>query len=427
MMWKKRWGYEMATKPTRPGVYRLKTGGFFVRARVTNKLSRRVEVSAVLHDAKTVASAQASLDELVAAARAAATGVIRKPPRWSAFAVSLLEERVRRGRIESEATVDGWRDLIKLVDPVWGHIDAPRVLRQHIEDWLNTTVAKWMVEGRTVLKKRRVGGRKGTLEMVPVTSDIKPVTVNNWLRIIRAISHEIRDRFDLPRSAFKGIDFFVEDRPYTKEEPNALRTEDETIGQFLRLAREKYPQHYAMIYLGFVTGLRPSSLRPLRRKGSESDINWETGELQVRRSHSRRQHIMNRTKSKVDNVFTLPIEVLGVLRDHAGSLEGAMAKSDLLFPSETGELRTRGVLTKPFAAIRAELGITYRITPRAMRRTFNDMARAAGIHDVVTRAISGHQDQEMQLHYSTAQSQETRTALAKVAATAAGKPAKETP
>lgn len=426
MTWTKRWGYEMATKPTRPGIYRLKAGGYFVRARVTNRLSRRVEVSAVLHEAKTVTAAQAALDELVADARAAATGEIRKPPRWTAFAVSLLEERIRRGRIESEATVDGWRDLIALVDPVWGHIEAPRVSRQHIENWLNTTVATWMSEGRTVLKKRRVGGRNGKIEMVPVTTVIKPVTVNNWLRIVRAISHEVRDRFDLPRSAFKGIDFFVEGRPHTKEEPNALPTGDETIGKFLRLAREKFPQHYAMIYLGFVTGLRPSSLRPLRRKGAESDINWETGELQVRRSHSRRQHVMNRTKSKNDNVFTLPAEVLGVLRDHAGSLEGAMAKSDLLFPSETGGLRTRGVLTKPFAAIRAELGITYRLTPRAMRRTFNDMARAAGIHDVVTRAISGHQDQEMQLHYSTAQSQETRSALAKVHAVAAGQTAKET-
>ncbi len=60
MTWTKRWGYEMAAKPTRPGIYRLKSGGYFVRARVTNRLSRREEVSAVLHDAKTPTAAKTS-------------------------------------------------------------------------------------------------------------------------------------------------------------------------------------------------------------------------------------------------------------------------------------------------------------------------------------------------------------------------------
>ena len=50
-----------------------------------------------------------------------------------------------------------------------------------------------------------------------------------------------------------------------------------------------------------------------------------------------------------------------------------------------------------------------------MRRTYQDLARAAGIHDAVTRAISGHATPAMQLHYSTARCEEVRSALAQVA------------
>jgi hypothetical protein len=35
-----------------------------------------------------------------------------------------------------------------------------------------------------------------------------------------------------------------------------------------------YPQHFAMTSLGFATGLRPSTLRPLRRAGDRADVKW---------------------------------------------------------------------------------------------------------------------------------------------------------
>lgn len=55
-----------------------------------------------------------------------------------------------------------------------------------------------------------------------------------------------------------------------------------------------------------------------------------------------------------------------------------------------------------------------------MRRTYQDLARVAGIHDVVTRAISGHATAEMQEHYSTASDGEVKQALAQVARLATG-------
>jgi hypothetical protein len=97
-----------------------------------------------------------------------------------------------------------------------------------------------------------------------------------------------------------------------------------------------------------------------------------------------------------------------------------MRESELLFPAVTGGFRARSCLDKPFAAVCEKIKLAYRFTPRGMRRTYQDLARAAGIHDAVTRAISGHATTEMQLHYSTARGSEVKQALAKVANIATG-------
>jgi hypothetical protein len=57
-----------------------------------------------------------------------------------------------------------------------------------------------------------------------------------------------------------------------------------------------------------------------------------------------------------------------------------------------------------------------------MRRTCQDLAREAGIHDVITRAISGHATEAMQRHYSTARDHEVAAGLAKVIDLAATSP-----
>ncbi len=420
--WVTRWSYLMSSTSTRPGIYRLKDGGFFVRARVTDKRNgKRIERTSVVRSAS-LAEAQRVLDELVVDARADLRGEIRSRMLWSAFAASRLEERVRKGKVMSEATVERWKTAIPLFVEAWGHLDAPEVKRHHIDRWLDTTVAEWMSNGKTVMRKRR---REGELVEIPVTTVIKPTTVNGWLRVLRSICHAIKVKFDLPKSAFEGIDFFEEPPTYTREKPNALPPD--LLPMFMALARFKHPQHYAMILLGFTTGLRPSSLRPLRRKGPESDIDWEAGRLLVRRSHSRGQLVMNKTKTGVDGSIALAPEVLDVLREHVATLEGKAAASDLLFPNDAGGLRTRNILVKPFAAIARELGLTFRLTPRGMRRTFQDVARAAGAHDVVTRSISGHQTERMQIHYSTAQEAEQRAAIAKAHAIVVGQPDQNQP
>ncbi len=66
-----------------------------------------------------------------------------------------------------------------------------------------------------------------------------------------------------------------------------------------------YPQHHAMTYLGIVTGLRPSTLRPLRRGGERADFLPQDAKLYVRPSAGRGQHVLNRTKWKTRYAIAL--------------------------------------------------------------------------------------------------------------------------
>lgn len=77
-----------------------------------------------------------------------------------------------------------------------------------------------------------------------------------------------------------------------------------------------YPQHYAMTFLGLITGLRPSSLRPLRRRGPEADVLWEKGRIMLRRSQTLGDEVMRTTKQKRRYPIDLPEEAMSILRWH---------------------------------------------------------------------------------------------------------------
>jgi hypothetical protein len=163
-------------------------------------------------------------------------------------------------------------------------------------------------------------------------------------------------------------------------------------------------------------------LRPLRREGPSADLKWKEGILLIRRSQTIGDEVMETTKTDLHQRLTLPPELLDVLQWHVDNviLPRKMRESDLLFPATTGGFRSRSCLDKPFLAVGAAIKLKHRFTPRGMRRTYQDLARAAGIHDAVTRAISGHATPAMQLHYSTARGDEVRAALAQVAGIATG-------
>ena len=72
------------------------------------------------------------------------------------------------------------------------------------------------------------------------------------------------------------------------------------------------------------------------------------------------------------------------------------------------------MLTKPIVAIAEKAEITKHLSPYFMRRTFQDLCRAAQVHDFVARSISGHATVEMQQRYSSVNGAEVRDGLAKV-------------
>ena len=171
-----------------------------------------------------------------------------------------------------------------------------------------------------------------------------------------------------------------------------------------------------MSFLALITGLRPSSLRPVRRRGSEADVLWDQGRLLVRRSHTVGEEVMRTTKQRRRYAIDLPEEAMAVLRWHVDTQLATPEQqaSDLLFPSVTGGFRSPAVLNKPLADVAAEIELGKAFTQSGFRRTFNDLARAANVSDLVTRSISGHLTQRMQQHYSTVNGGEQRDALVRV-------------
>jgi len=129
---------------------------------------------------------------------------------------------------------------------------------------------------------------------------------------------------------------------------------------------------------------------------------------------------METTKSGRHQRLKLPEELMEILRWHVDRLTPKRSRSDLLFPPRWGDgFMAVSALDRPFRDVvaalrdRGELS-KEKLTPRAMRRTFQDLARQAEVKDIVTRAISGHATEQMQRHYSTVNAVEMEQSIGRV-------------
>ena len=397
--WVERWRDVIAAKPELPGVWRRRDGGYHVRARVKDpRTGQMKEINRALGDAAKARDAFAWLQTEIARARESTPEAGPAPPSFHTFASEVFERKLALGRIRSAAGRAKWVVVLKhhLV-PAFGDIKIDQLSPLDVKAW-QAKVARRIKSG-----------------------DMAPATANSIIGVLRQITDEAVTDFDI-RDPMRGVDLFDnrEHSTYTEEEPNSLSPAD--VPRFLAALRERHPEHYAFSFLGFTTGLRPSSLRPLRRAGAHADIKWKEGILLIRRSQTLGDDVMETTKTDLHQRLTLPSELLDVLHWHVDEMLtlSKMRSSELLFPAITGGFRSRSCLDKPFADVAAAIQLPHRITPRGMRRTYQDLARAAGVHDAVTRAISGHATSAMQLHYSTARGDEVRSALAQVAGIATG-------
>lgn len=263
----------------------------------------------------------------------------------------------------------------------------------------------------------RITLRGGARTWRITAGEMSPHTANTRMTVLKIIMKAAKREFRLPRLATEDLRRFdtSEHDTFTDEEPNSLTLEEVPV--FLARLRELYPQHYAMAYVGFALGLRPSSLRPLRRMGSTPDVPWDENILLVRRSQTVGEVVMNTTKTKKKQRTHVPAALMDVLRWHVKTQLGTPEMregSDLLFPNINGGFRAPTVLNKPFAEVSTEIGLGKKFTQKGMRRTFQDLARGAGLREEVQK---GHiTTDEMKERYSTVAQGEQREAIGKVVA-----------
>jgi len=324
--------------------------------------------------------------------------------RFSEFVSVLVEEKTAAREIKTAKGRERWRYTLEhliagtkgeqpeTLVPAFGDFYVHRITSEHVEQW-----------------------KAGVGELI-TAGDYSPNTAHGWLSILRVIMKSAKRRFQLPILATEDVADFdtSEHATYTEDEPNSLAPEE--VPTFLATLRERYPQHYAMAFLGIVTGLRPSTMRPLRRRGLEADVQWDRLRLLVRRSQTLGEEVIRTTKQKKRYAIDLPEEAINVLRWHVATQLATpeMEESNLLFPSITGGFRSPCVLNKPFADVAETMELGKSFTQRGLRRTFNDLARAANVEAIVTRSISGHATERMQEHYSTVQGSEQRAGIALV-------------
>jgi len=388
-MWMASW--MVGCKPTKhTGIFKTNTG-YRVRVRATDPRTGMLKEANREFENITLEEAIVEQAKIRDEIRRGGKGEGQARVRYGDYAASLFERKVATGELASAKSRERWADTQDLhLIPAFGDWYLDAIRRGDVEEWK-------AAQGRKVKQEK-----------------YSPNTVNGWLRILLTTLRAAQADHDLDHDATKGVKPLdtSSHHTYTEEQPNSLTVDE--VPKFLAVARERYPQHFAMILLGLVTGRRPSELRPLRRNGANADVLWDEGVLLVRRSETLGE-VMERTKTGKRLRIPLPAELVEILKWHVERIPaGPMRESELLFPSDVGGFRAPSCLDKPIRAIAKAAKITKELTPYFMRRTFQDLGRAARVHDFVVRAISGHATVAMQDLYSTVDGEEVRAGLAKV-------------
>jgi site-specific recombinase XerD len=405
--WVRKWNSWVNPTPALPGVYQRKEGGFLVRGRAIDpKTASMRQVVRNLPDLVEPEEARLWLKtELDSIRKGASRPTTRQPERLATYAASLLREKIEKRQICSSKTEEKWlitlRHLFGLANDEGtrdvgiqglGDIFVDKLTRSDIEVWRDS----W---------EPRINAGM-----------YSPTTVNEWIAVLRVITKKMKADYGLPVDPCVDVEDISTKghRTYTFEQPNSLGVDE--LSAFFEIAWEKYPQHFAVILLGSVTGLRPSTLYALRRCGENADVKWDQGLILIRRSRGIKGRVMEMTKTNHDQVIKLPDFVMSVLRWHLDKqlITRDMERSELLFPSEVGGFRSNSALTKPFKGIAKTMGLKKQISPKAMRRSFQDAMREAQVANVVVRSISGHLTEQMQQRYSTARGHEQEQAIARI-------------
>ncbi|MCG8424191.1 MAG: site-specific integrase [Proteobacteria bacterium] len=219
-----------------------------------------------------------------------------------------------------------------------------------------------------------------------------PDTIRSWFSAVRTMVRDAVAALELPRDATQRIRL---PEPAEKREENAFTPEE--LMRFLALMREHYPQHYGLVATLAFTGLRFCHVSPLMW----ADIDFDAKTITIRRKQVKGVIGPVSRKKRALRTYSMSPKLAEILKWHRSESPG-LPKA-WVFPSCEGKLR-RGAsssLSRAWSKCLDLSGIQRRITVHGLRRTFTDLARLAGVGEVVARSLVGH-TKRMREHYSLA-------------------------
>lgn len=346
--------------------------------------------------------------------------------KWRARATR-VDPRTGKKR-EATKLCNTQREAIQALNELREHLElealpiAKKRLCEYSAEWLaKRSAAKKSIARATVKKDAGIIRQWTECWIGEIFVDqLRPSDINRWihdelianrglgywqvhhnLKLMRAITKAAKVDYDLAIWACEGVSNPVSKPDYTDDDPNIFYT-TEQAAEFLRLARQTEPQHYPLIALMMLTGLRTCEATALRWE----DLQQEPGVLLIRRSQVNKD-IRPTTKNKRRLRLPVTKEMLELFRlQKIELMRKGHPHSEWVFVNSHGELFCTGALQKPMDRLHKLSGMKYRIKPHGLRRTANNLLP----HDI-RKDIIGHLSDVISHDYSRASLDDKRGAL----------------
>jgi integrase len=393
--------------PTEPGVFRI-------RVHVTDDIGRQREVDRILRNTTFRASVTARVKLAEEARRASPQmmlpglerGPAGRPGRWrlAEYAehwIKLKGPHTRRSTSNSYAGV-----LDNHVLPVLGDAWIDSITRLHVQSMVNG----WMMEragpGQAKTTETRAGGEGYT-----------PATIRFFYRVFRVLMRDAVDYLNLERDPCRRIAL---PKPTDRRRQKRALTLAETRA-VLGWYRAHAPHYFPLAAIMAITGLRWGHASVLR--WDDIDEHQTLHVLRARdRGIARATPAPLAANKRVPEEIPLSEDLLAVLRAHRQRMEARRhpgLASGFMFPQEHGPLllsESTWVTTWRRAMDALGIQMAPLVGPHALRRTFVDLLRPAGVHAQIARLLTAHATDEQFDDYASLGADEAREAFGRVSA-----------
>lgn len=277
---------------------------------------------------------------------------------------------------------------------------APSTLKRDefaLKDHIIPAIGDWLLSEIRPMDLERVVDEWVSTEK-PEGGYYSNATINVWIKVTKIYLRYVYRTSGMGASPAEDLECMP------KPESKGVALSASQVKEFLAKTEDLYPQHYAIIFMGFATGARFGELTALHW----DDIDEQAGVIHF--AHSQYEGY-RRKLTKTHKYIQRPLtdKMLDVLKDHRARLrrEDHPAKdSVVVFPARinpkaavwSGYL-SRNALLDAMRRVSSELGLP-RVTPHDMRRTFNTLMLESGISTQLLKAMTGHSTDTMVVHYA---------------------------